>query len=125
MYRGFDLTSFFAKTPQKLSLAIAEQMKGRKLRKFVISDSYVQPKGSNRTPWSRDEVLILRKAVRVRCQLTEFKLDRLWPDIKEAINAKGRHQKREWVEKQTERIETKARENKAPIKSSVNLNKSF
>ena len=125
MYRGYDLTSFFAKTPQKLALAIAEQMKGRKLRKFVISDSYVQPKGSNRTPQSRDEVLILRKAVRVRCQLTEFKLDRLWPDIKEAINAKGRHQKREWVEKQTERIETKARENKAPIKSSVNLNKSF
>jgi hypothetical protein len=27
MYRGFDFTSFFAKTPQKLALAIAEQIK--------------------------------------------------------------------------------------------------
>jgi hypothetical protein len=85
----------------------------------------LQPKGSNRTPWSRDDVLILRKALRVRCQLTEFKLDRLRPDLKEAINAKGRHKKREWVEKQTKRVEKSARENKAPIKTIVHLNKSF
>lgn len=102
LYHGRDLCGFYAKTPQKLALKIAYEMKGDKLRKYVLTDNFrPSSHGATRKEWKYRHVMLLRSALKARCGLDDYKLDRLWSDIREAINAKGRHLRRCWIANQT------------------------